>query len=53
MKLHHTACGPTAHHHVAPSLTHGGDLVELQQVGVDEDAQVRRVIEGRHATDGF
>jgi hypothetical protein len=28
-------------------------IVVLQQVGIDENAEVDRVVEGRHAADGF
>ena len=38
--------------HVVPGAGGGPHLVVLQQVGVDEHAQVRGVAERRHAADG-
>jgi len=39
--------------HAVPGARCGPDLVELQQAGVDELAQVGLVAEGRHATTGL
>jgi hypothetical protein len=39
--------------HVVPGACGGPHLVVLQQVGIDEDAQMGLVTEGGHTTDGF